>query len=564
MGQVGLSVAFALALSPLIRPTALKLLASDRFVATALSVLYDDTQVRTPTTAAPSLYQLRVEAQVAEVDPRFLSVAIDASQVAGGHFWSADGHVELLVGSTRQAPFDFTRAGLAPLTAALAPAYLRIGGTEADAVYYAPTAAEPKRDAALPQGYDLRLTRNQWDAVNGFVRRTGLDLMFTVNAGPGPRDKRGDWRPHQLEPLLRYSREQGYEVPVWELGNEVNAFWLTHGVRAHVGGQRYAADFERFRRAVQRHFPQAKVAGAAAFAWPVMGESPPALVEPFLRHSQQPPDIVTWHYYPQQSRRCWSATRRASPERLLEPAYLDEFGRWSEHFLDMIDDQEMRPSVELWLGETGGAQCGGEPGVSDRYASSLWWLDQLGMAARSGQPVVVRQTLVGADYGLLDPTTLRPRPDYWASLLWKRLMGTRVLEVTAQASNPHLRVYAHCHADGSGRPVVFALNLTQSHQLALQLAGQGEGGELFEVTARGLQAETVLLNGMPLQQLPSGALPELRGRKLKPLEVSAVGQGTGAKQVTRVIAPLGYTFWVLPQSVEACQGQAPTHNHAAL
>ena len=84
------------------------------------------------------------------------------------------------------------------------------------------------------------------------------------------------------------------------------------------------------------------------------------------------------------------------------------------------------PGKPVWIGETGGAQFGGEPGISDAYLGGLWWLDELGLAARSGVEVVVRQTLSGSNYGLIDDKTLVPRPDYWNSWLWKRLMGQEV------------------------------------------------------------------------------------------------------------------------------------------
>ena len=50
--------------------------------------------------------------------------------------------------------------------------------------------------------------------------------------------------------------------------------------------------------------------------------------------------------------------------------------------------------------ETGHALYGGEPGLSDTYLSSIWWLDQLGLLAREGVSRVFRQSLVGSDYGL--------------------------------------------------------------------------------------------------------------------------------------------------------------------
>ena len=49
--------------------------------------------------------------------------------------------------------------------------------------------------------------------------------------------------------------------------------------------------------------------------------------------------------------------------------------------------------------------------------------------ARAGVKVATRWTLAGPQpYALVDDATLTPRPDYWAALLWRRLMGTRAVE----------------------------------------------------------------------------------------------------------------------------------------
>jgi heparanase 1 len=68
--------------------------------------------------------------------------------------------------------------------------------------------------------------------------------------------------------------------------------------------------------------------------------------------------------------------------------------------------------MSLTAGETGSAYGGGAPGLSDRYVAGFLWLDKLGMAARLGVDVVVRQSLSGANYGLLDPQ-MEPLPVSW-------------------------------------------------------------------------------------------------------------------------------------------------------
>jgi len=169
------------------------------------------------------------------------------------------------------------------------------------------------------------------------------------------------------------------------------------------------------------------------------------------------------------------------------------------------------PGSPVWLGETGNAQYGGEPDLSNAYLGGLWWLDQLGLMARLGQEVVVRQSLAGMDYGLLDDETLEPRPDYWNSLLWKRLIGPRVLAARARGEcAERLRVYAH-GASGPGAVTVLAINLDPAREALLDFPGlEGRGREVYAVTAPDPLGQTVLLNGEELA-LSGGRLPALRG-----------------------------------------------------
>ena len=65
--------------------------------------------------------------------------------------------------------------------------------------------------------------------------------------------------------------------------------------------------------------------------------------------------------------------------------------------------------AELWITETGSAWGGGAPGLSDRYLAGFLWLDKLGVAARDGVRLVVRQSLYGGHCGMLD-ADMRPNP----------------------------------------------------------------------------------------------------------------------------------------------------------
>jgi heparanase 1 len=100
-------------------------------------------------------------------------------------------------------------------------------------------------------------------------------------------------------------------------------------------------------------------------------------------------------------------------------------------------------------------------------------LDQLGRLAKQEVRVVAHNTLVAHDYGLLEGQSFTPKPNYWAGLLWRHLMGTNVLEsgVPIQAG---LHLYAHCLRGRPGGVAVLAINTDTTASRSLTVATAGE------------------------------------------------------------------------------------------
>lgn len=53
------------------------------------------------------------------------------------------------------------------------------------------------------------------------------------------------------------------------------------------------------------------------------------------------------------------------------------------------------------LAETASAYGGGAPGYSNRYIGTFIWLDKLGLAAKHGIKIVVRQSIFKGFYALI-------------------------------------------------------------------------------------------------------------------------------------------------------------------
>ena len=72
-------------------------------------------------------------------------------------------------------------------------------------------------------------------------------------------------------------------------------------------------------------------------------------------------------------------------------------------------------------------------------------VDKLGLSAELGLSLVVRQTFYGFWFALVDQS-FEPRPNYWLSLAFKRLVGREVLQVKVShqfvmLKQPRLLVY---------------------------------------------------------------------------------------------------------------------------
>ena len=144
---------------------------------------------------------------------------------------------------------------------------------------------------------------------------------------------------------------------------------------------------------------------------------------------------------------------------------------------------------------------------------------QLGQLA-STHDAQCRQTLIGGYYELLDRATFAPNPDYWLAVIWKLVMGDRVVQATS--SSPEVLTYAHC---GTGGGVTLAfINTSPSVNFQVTLEGLPSSGvppsaPRFEYILSTVGAppevgsKVVALNGAALAVGPGGVLPPLTPAK---------------------------------------------------
>lgn len=198
------------------------------------------------------------------------------------------------------------------------------------------------------------------------------------------------------------------------------------------------------------------------------------------------------------------------PENALTNSWLSKTELALSYYQGLRD--KYNPGAPIWLTETAEAACGGNPWAVT-YLDCFRYLEQLGRLAKKGVQVVMHNTLARSEYALLDSDTHNPRPNYWAALLWNRLMGTKVYDVTLPIDG--VDVFAH-NLKGSKDGLAVLIVNPKDTECSVNIPSKAEQ---YLLTADELQTKTVKLNGTVLKLNSDDTMPEIKGKKIKAGEV---------------------------------------------
>jgi hypothetical protein len=180
----------------------------------------------------------------------------------------------------------------------------------------------------------------------------------------------------------------------------------------------------------------------------------------------------------------------------------------------------------MWVTESGDAGCGGNTWAST-YADVPRTLNELGEFSTVTDGVIFHNTLASSDYGYLKHGSFLPRPNYFAVLLWNRLMG-KTCYATGAANEEGAHIYCHSRKDGKDGCVYLVINNSWTETTTVELPG---AAQVYALTGKnGIRSRTMCLNGEELVLGQNDALPELKG-----------AEASGKLE----IAPGGCTFIVL-------------------
>lgn len=425
----------------------------------------------------------------------------------------------------------------------LSPAFLRIGGNLADKLYFNP---DDVFDRAAEEFYcnnfnesniyqyhkspNYTMTGSQWLALTNFATVAGLDVIFDLNSLI--RFQNGSWDHRNAESLIGFSNHYGLRLN-WELGNEPNAY--PHKFYETVNASQLAQDFIVLRKILKKYslYKDSLLVGPDVDR--VVTKHNEDYLSKFIKGGGSVVDVLTWHQY-------YVNSRTTKPEDFLNPDIFDTLGDQIRTIRQIVINESHLPHKPIWLGETASAYGGGAPNLSDTYIGTFIWVDKLGLTAKMGIKGLIRQSIFRGYYALLDKN-YDPNPDWWISLLYKVLVGTRVLHYTT-IGLPSLRLYVHCTKTYNFREqtaiTIFGVNLNNS-TARVRIEGyfpqEFDYDSIvyaFELTSDGsLFSKNIKLNGKLLKLLPNQVLPVLMPRVLNVLPYITV-------------PPLSTVFWVIP------------------
>ena len=485
------------------------------------------------------------------------TIYVDATQVASSvsirfvSFTYDDSRFKL---SNTKKAFPFLDERTQNLARALGSnVYLRVGGTHEDFLRYFDPDIDPKDN----------LTIQELDDICSFANATGWKIVFGLNANIGYNDTADHaWDPSDAKKLIERVIHTQCPIVGWELGNELNLGGSPSPTQSGKGKFTPALQADHFRN----------LAGILKSMYGDIGQgtsSSPFLAGPdvthggignagsapnYLRHflgnfsaNDHGVDFATYHHYFSKSvsvQDLTSASLLDSLKEVLQSA--------SEDFAAYGDS---RPNARLWLGETGlslnnpsnkaspigpfGVICGEHPiGAQCYYGGVVAYLDKLGLASRIGHSLVARQSLTNIlPVGLKDGFRAEAVPEYFAALLHKRMMGTRILSIKGDMENGRtLRTYAACSPENDGTISMFAINLRSA---SADLKINVDGWDVAEAT----DMEVFFFNSSPEQSSWNAFDASLNGVKLAPY-----ANGTIPAFVPNVVSPSSVVT-MPPQSV---------------
>ncbi|XP_028028228.1 hyaluronoglucuronidase [Bombyx mandarina] len=379
------------------------------------------------------------------------------------------------------------------MAASLAPAYLRIAGpSTSQMVFHNATIAIA--DDEEPS--DLAVRYRQWRKFVQWAKSTGFDLIFALNNEE--RTATGLWDPNTALNILTVAEKANIGEIFWQLGYECT----------NQSIEEYLNDLETLRVIVET-FPPGRTE-----MWKVVaGDISDCL------HGDSKSDFRDYIVLSSDMMDAIMLNGNSSSQELERMSDLDRL-----KLLKFLSHS----TTPLWLTET----------TQQRYNElerAVDWLSSLGYSARNGFSVHYRE--------LLEEEMYEPSLSFYMALLFKNLVGERVLNLEMEAGQAIM--FAHCtslrHQAIPGAVTLYGANMDdEPARFSIKLSKKEEGGDIMQFIISHDHNGNIAVNGRVM--FFEGDIKPIvkRVRPYKSLLINLPAKSFG--------------FWVLANTnVEACK-----------
>src|SRR5579875_3648278 len=349
---------------------------------------------------------------IGSVDERYQSYNVEMVEVVGGEFWKPYKLMDSLPSSNAATNYDVSQKNeqmyrkLSPvnladkrllvLAAALAPAYVRVSGTWANAIYFQDNDQPPM--AKAPAGFVNVLTRNEWKGVTDFIKATNSKLVTSFAVSNGVRDAQGVWTPKEAQKIVNYTKSIGGAIAAAELFNEPTMPTAGGEINKDYNAHNFAKDVAAFNAWAKKEVPDMLTLGPGSVGEGIPGVSfamggMKILPTDSMMSAEPKPvfDVFSYHYYGAASLRMMrSGPFSIKAENALDSSWLRRTDTVADYYIGLRN--KYLPGKPIWITETAEAAAGGDP-FSATYLDCFRYLYQLGSLAKKGIKVIMHNTL---------------------------------------------------------------------------------------------------------------------------------------------------------------------------
>ena len=479
---------------------------------------------------------------IREINPRLVSYNVEMTEVTGGTFWKA--YTDAQIAGTEEfpkleggfqnhtamaglmqyyPPIDTTNEKLISLAKELGSVWIRVSGTWATKTYY---DFDGTTGGKAPEGYQSVLTRQQWANILGFVKAVDGKLLVSASNCAGDHKDGAPLDLTQIKKLFALTDELGGKIDAFEFMNEPNMLQVS-GAPLGYTFEDYVRDQDIANGWVRENYPECLIVGPCNTGMTDTGENNEdsaiskmgsgignmmtmGTVHDLMRGHQVKMDVYSYHYYNGISERL--AGMMPSGHWPAEAAHTDAYLQVAPGicYMNIPARDKYVPGGEMWVTESGDAGGGGNTWAST-YLDVLRTLNELGSFCTLTNGVIFHNTLASSDYGFLQHGSFDPRPNYFAALLWTRLMGNTCYRADIPgAEGAH--VYCHSRKDGKDGYCYLVINNSLTEELTVSIPKDAES---YVLTGEdGMRSKVMFLDCLPLELGENNSLPCLDGTKI--------------------------------------------------